>query len=102
MSSDSGLRRLLVPATLMAKFESIAEPNTSANIETCGFLGGKLYQNQYKITHLLIPKQSGTGYSCETINEEIMIHYMEKNELITLGAIHTHPTQGVFMSSVGK
>ena len=63
MSSDSGLRRLLVPATLMAKFESIAEPNTSANIETCGFLGGKLYQNQYKITHLLIPKQERNGHS---------------------------------------
>ena len=97
---ESGLRRLLVPSTIMAKFESIAEPNTSANIETCGFLGGKLYQNQFKITHLLIPKQSGTSNSCETINEEDLVDYMEKNDLITLGAIHTHPTQAVFMSSI--
>ena len=29
-----------------------------------------------------------------------MIEYMEKYGLITLGAIHTHPTQAVFMSSV--
>ena len=101
LDSRSGdLRHLLVPSMVMAKFESIAEPNTSSNIETCGFLGGKLYQNQFKITHLLIPKQSGTGYSCETIDEEVMVDYMVKNDLITLGTIHTHPTQTVFMSSV--
>ena len=29
-----------------------------------------------------------------------LVDYMEKNDLITLGAIHTHPTQAVFMSSI--
>lgn len=44
---------------LMAKFMSIAEPNTSSDIETCGVLTGRLAQNRFKLTHLIIPKQSG-------------------------------------------
>merc|ERR1712110_841518 len=85
---------------LMGKFLSIAEPNTSSNIETCGFLTGKLSQNQFKITHLLIPKQSGTADSCVTSGEEVMFDFQEKHDLITLGWIHTHPSQTAFLSSV--
>ena len=84
-SGSGGLRQVLVPNMLMGKFLSIAEPNTSSNIETCGFLTGKLSQNQFKITHLLIPKQSGTADSCVTSGEEAMFDYQEKHDLITLG-----------------
>ena len=99
--SESGsLRQVLVPVTLTAKFESLAEPNTSANIETCGFLTGKVDENQLKITHMIIPKQWGTAISCATTDEEEMLEYMEENDLITLGSIHTHPSQKVFMSSI--
>ena len=101
MSSESGsLKQVIVPVTLMAKFESLAEPNTAIDIETCGFLSGKVEENKYKITHLIIPKQWGTANSCGTIHEEEMLEYMEKNHLITLGSIHTHPSQKVFMSSI--
>merc|ERR1719219_1713253 len=99
-SGSGGLRQVLVPNMLMGKFLSIAEPNTSSNIETCGFLTGKLSQNQFKITHLLIPKQSGTADSCVTSGEEAMFDYQEKHDLITLGWIHTHPSQTAFLSSV--
>ena len=100
-NSESGnLRHLLIPSTLIARFESLAEPNTISDIETCGFLTGKIYENQCKITHLIIPKQLGTAISCATTHEEEMLDYTERNELITLGSIHTHPSQKVFMSSV--
>ena len=84
-SGSGGLRQLIVPNMLMAQFLSIAQQNTNANIETCGFLTGKLSQNQFKITHLLIPKQSGTSDSCVTSGEEAMFDYQEKHDLITLG-----------------
>jgi len=99
-SGSGGLRQISVPSMLMAKFMSIAEPNTTSNIETCGFLTGKLSQNQFKITHLLIPKQSGTSDSCVTSGEEAMFDYQERHDLITLGWIHTHPSQTAFLSSV--
>ena len=100
-NSESGnLRPLLIPSTLIARFESLAEPNTISDVETCGFLTGKIYENLCKITHLIIPKQSGTATSCATTHEEEMLDYMERNELITLGSIHTHPSQKVFMSAV--
>jgi len=99
-SGSGGLRSVQVPSILMAKFISIAEPNTRANIETCGVLAGKLAQNKFQITHLIIPKQSGTADSCTTTGEEAIFDYQEKYSLITLGWIHTHPTQTAFLSSV--
>ena len=103
MSLYSGarkLRQVIVPNILIGKFLSIAQPNTSSNIETCGFLTGKRIENQFKITHLLIPKQSGTADSCDTNREEIIFDYQEKHGLLTLGWIHTHPSQTAFLSSV--
>ena len=84
-SGSGGLRKLIVPNMLMAKFMSIADRNTSSNIETCGVLTGKLAQNRFQITHLLIPKQSGTSDSCTTTGEESIFDYQEKHDLITLG-----------------
>ena len=84
-SGSGGLRSVQVPSMLMAKFISIAEPNTKANIETCGVLAGKLAQNKFQITHLIIPKQSGTSDSCTTTGEEAIFDYQEKYSLITLG-----------------
>ena len=37
-----GLRTVVVPEELLAKFMSLADSNTSKNIETCGVLAGKL------------------------------------------------------------
>lgn len=99
-SGSGGLRVVQVPSMLMAKFISIAEPNTSSNIETCGVLTGKLAKNKFQVTHLIIPKQSGTSDSCTTTGEEAIFDYQEKHDLITLGWIHTHPSQTAFLSSV--
>lgn len=40
------------------------------------------------MTHLMIPKQSGTSDSCTTMNEEQIFEFQDKQNLITLGWIH--------------
>lgn len=94
------LRQVIVPASLMSKFLRLAEDNTHANKETCGILAGILERDQLKITHVVVPKQTGTADSCSTNNEEEIFHYQDQHNLITLGWIHTHPTQTAFLSSV--
>nr|CAH0109413.1 unnamed protein product [Daphnia galeata] len=96
----SGLRTVVLPAALLDEFVSLANSNTRSNVETCGILAGKLEQNQFHITHLLIPKQKGTSDSCTTQNEEELFDVQDKHSLVTLGWIHTHPTQTAFLSSV--
>jgi STAM-binding protein len=97
--SDS-LRRVLIPASLSRDFLRAAASNTVRNVETCGILAGKLSQNIFTITHVLIPKQRGTSDSCLTDNEEEVFAFQDSNSLTTLGWIHTHPTQTAFLSSI--
>lgn len=98
--SKIGLRDVVVPSRLMGKFMNLAQQNTNQNIETCGILAGTLNHGQLIITHLLVPKQNGTGDSCTTQNEEEIFDYQDQHDLITLGWIHTHPSQTAFLSSV--
>ncbi|XP_030758199.1 STAM-binding protein-like A [Sitophilus oryzae] len=98
---DSGaLKTVVVPGRVMSSFENMAQSNTNKNIETCGILAGKLEKNQLIITHMIIPKQTGTSDSCTTKNEEELFDYQDQHNLITIGWIHTHPTQTAFLSSV--
>jgi len=98
--SRIGLRNVVVPSRLMGKFMNLAQRNTNQNIETCGILAGTINHGQLIITHLLIPKQIGTADSCTTQNEEEIFDYQDQHDLITLGWIHTHPSQTAFLSSV--
>ncbi|XP_012283983.1 STAM-binding protein-like A [Orussus abietinus] len=94
------LRDMIVPNRLMQEFLTLAFNNTVNNKETCGVLAGKLERNKLLVTHLLIPKQTGSPDSCITHNEEDIFDYQDQHNLITLGWIHTHPTQTAFLSSV--
>lgn len=94
------LRTVMVPSMLMATFESLAEPNTSKDVETCGLLAGKLAHNQFRITHLIVPKQTGTSDSCSFEGEGEIYDYHDAHDLISLGWIHTHPSYSAFLSSV--
>ncbi|KAI4460362.1 amsh-like protease [Holotrichia oblita] len=49
---------------------------------------------------MILPKQKGTADSCMTMNEEEIFDYQDQHNLITIGWIHTHPTQTAFLSSV--
>ncbi|XP_076443291.1 STAM-binding protein-like A [Babylonia areolata] len=97
---SGGLRDVIVPADLIQKFIIAAQSNTVRKTETMGILCGKVSGNAFKITNLFIPQQTGTPDSCDMQNEEDLIMYQDKHDLITLGWIHTHPTQTAFLSSV--
>ena len=93
------MREVVIPSMLMSRFLELAQSNTNRNVETCGILAGSLERNKFTITHVIIPQQSGTSDSCTTDNEEAIFDYQDNHELITLGWIHTHPSQTAFMSS---
>ncbi|KAJ1960634.1 hypothetical protein IWQ62_004153 [Dispira parvispora] len=101
-TAESGepLRRIHVPFDLLGKFLSKARKNTDRNLETCGVLCGYLRHDEFYLTTLLIPKQTATSDTCTTTNEEEIVEYQIEKDLITLGWIHTHPTQTCFMSSL--
>ncbi|KAM8866126.1 STAM-binding protein-like A isoform 2-T3 [Synchiropus picturatus] len=94
------LRQLTVPSELCRSFLRLAEANTSRAVETCGILCGKLTRNAFTVTHVIVPKQCGGPDYCDTENEEELFVIQDQYDLITLGWIHTHPTQTAFLSSV--
>ncbi|XP_069817257.1 STAM-binding protein [Dendropsophus ebraccatus] len=98
--STDGLRHVRIPHEVCVKFLRLAEANTQRGVETCGILCGKLMQNEFTITHVIVPKQCGGPDYCNTENEEDLFVIQDQHGLITLGWIHTHPTQTAFLSSV--
>ncbi|KAI0074332.1 Mov34-domain-containing protein [Panus rudis PR-1116 ss-1] len=102
-STDATVRELKsvrLPRECLPRFLSIARVNTLKNVETCGLLLGKAKGDKYVVTTLLIPKQHSTSDTCTMDEEELVLSFTEERQLITLGWIHTHPTQSCFMSSV--
>lgn len=85
---EGGLRRMHIPDDTMRKFLDLAKSNTMKNIETCGILAGKLQQHQLYITHVIVPKQSGTSDSCNTMNEEEIFDVQDNLNLVTLGGFY--------------
>ncbi|KAJ2558615.1 hypothetical protein EV175_000709 [Coemansia sp. RSA 1933] len=96
------MRPIQIPEGIFEEFLDIAEANTMANLETCGVLCGKQIPGQEALvmTTLIIPKQSATSDTCTTEKEEELFAEQIDRDLITLGWIHTHPTQTCFMSSL--
>lgn len=93
-------RTIILPSDTTKKFLEIAQANTSRDIETCGILAGKLSKNVFILSHCIIPKQKGTSDTCSTEHEHEMLDIVDNNDLITLGWIHTHPSQTAFLSSI--
>jgi STAM-binding protein len=99
LENGSPLRTLWLPTNIRQKFLSIARPNTLANLETCGILCGTLISNALFVSKLVIPEQESTSDTCETVNESGLFDYCDREDLMVLGWIHTHPSQTCFMSS---
>jgi proteasome lid subunit RPN8/RPN11 len=95
-----GLRCVVLSKDLCHKFLLLAESNTVRGIETCGILCGKLTHNEFTITHVIVPKQSAGPDYCDVENVEELFGVQDQHDLLTLGWIHTHPTQTAFLSSV--
>ncbi|XP_058063624.1 STAM-binding protein-like [Anopheles bellator] len=96
----TGYRSITVPMDTLRKFLALTAANTAANLETCAILAGCLRQAKFVITHVIFPKQTGTSDSCNTMYEEEIAIAQDQHNLITLGWIHTHPSQTAFLSSV--
>lgn len=98
----STLRPIHLPRNVLADFYAFAAANTLANIETCGILCGRFdsASRHLWITHVLIPNQNATADTCVTTDEEQLIELQTQFDLLTLGWIHTHPSQTCFLSSV--
>ena len=56
--------------------------------------------NKFVLSHCIIPKQKGTSDTCTTEQEHELFDVIDQSNLITLGWIHTHPTQTAFLSSI--
>ncbi|KAJ6618026.1 hypothetical protein B0H10DRAFT_1690108, partial [Mycena sp. CBHHK59/15] len=95
------LRTVVLPRATLPRFLAIASANTARNLETCGLLlGREVVRARYVVSTLLVPKQHATSDTCTMDEEEGVLGFTEARGLITLGWIHTHPSQSCFMSSV--
>ncbi|MCJ1351244.1 MAG: hypothetical protein MMC33_001227 [Icmadophila ericetorum] len=99
LENGTPLRTIFLPPDLRSTFLKIAGLNTRANLETCGVLCGTLISNALFVSKLVIPEQKSTSDTCETVNEGALFDYVDGEDLMVLGWIHTHPTQTCFMSS---
>lgn len=99
LENGTPLRTIFLPPDLRHRFLSLALPNTRANLETCGILCGTLISNALFFSKLVIPDQESTSDTCETVNESELFDFVDGEDLMVLGWIHTHPTQTCFMSS---
>ena len=72
---SSKLTTVSVPYSLSTQFLKVSSANNLKNLETCGILFGSLSGNEIKITHCLVPKQTGTHDSCTTTNEEQILEF---------------------------
>ncbi|KAJ5306207.1 hypothetical protein PENANT_c024G01644 [Penicillium antarcticum] len=99
LENGTPLRSVFLPANLRNRFLSLASPNTRNNLETCGVLCGTLVSNALFISKVVIPEQTSTSDTCETVNESALFDYCDSEDLMVLGWIHTHPSQTCFMSS---
>ena len=95
-----GLRRLVLPRGTVAAFVACAAAGTARGVETCALLSGRLADGALVVTHLVVPPQRGTADACAVLDELAVFACHEAHGLLTLGWIHTHPTQSLFLSSV--
>ena len=97
----SGLRTVKLPSDLVCSFLHHAKNNSENGIETLGLLGGRLGRdNKFRVTHLLLPKQTGQADSCTMEGIEGVLDTVNLENIHILGWIHTHPAYSVFLSSV--
>lgn len=94
------LRALHLPASLVPAFLACARANTLADRETCALLLGREVGGALYVTDLVVPPQSGTSDSCTATSEEATAALQVAEGLLTLGWIHTHPSQSCFLSSL--
>lgn len=79
-----------VPSSLIPRFLALAQPNTTARIETLGLLLGREHLAYGRIPMLvvevlLIPRQTGTSDTCAMVGEEQVLEVCLERGLDCLG-----------------
>eukprot|EP01084_Bolivina_argentea_P048982 90153_1 len=98
----ASLTPIYITDNLVSGFMEYAKLNTSRDIETCAVLTGKYLHTEdaYLVSYVIIPKQKGSANTVQTLCEEELIGVQEKYGVVTIGWIHSHPSQTCFLSSV--
>ena len=100
-TSRDGLKEIHLPSDLVDIFKTLSNHNTSLVLETGGIIAGIDMDTYYQVTHLLIPQQTAASDRWMVHDERQLTNYFVNNEdLIMLGLIHTHPNMTSFLSSV--
>ena len=95
-----GKRLVYICGKMLYQFLDIAAANTAKGIETCAVLAGTMNQDAIYVTTLIIPQQSAGTDWCTTEDEEDLCVFQAEKDLMTIGWLHTHPTQSCFLSSI--
>lgn len=84
---DVPKRQLLVPKQVFRAFYEASREDVENNVETLGVLCG-VWSDQVQalvITHILIPDQVKSQFSCDQVGETSLLNYQRANDLQTLG-----------------
>ena len=63
-------------------------------------LCGREEKGTVRVSHLLIPPQTGTYNTVEMLDDQFVASALVENSLVVVGWVHTHPTQSAFLSSI--
>ena len=96
----TAMRKVILSRNILDTFLKVFESNTTRGIESCALISGVYEGHTVRITHLIIPKQSGTYTTCCSLDEEQIWTYHTEFNLLPLGWIHTHPEFDCFLSSI--
>ena len=91
---------LVSPKNLEDAFLNATEENTIRNIESVGVLCGTVTEDYIRVTHLMLPPQTGTANQVEVTDDAAITNAVLGANLVTVGWIHTHPSQTAFLSSI--
>ncbi|XP_045476678.1 STAM-binding protein-like [Harmonia axyridis] len=95
-----GHRTVVLPSRITTAFSYLSLPNTKKNLETVGYLAGReLNPTRLIVTHMLLPKQLGFSDYFKVADSTSLIHYLEDEDLMTIGWIHSHPKEIPYLSS---
>ena len=99
-----------LPARLRTAFAALSADSTATpprGVETCAVLAGReeapaaASAGGFAVTHLILPQQSGGADACEMspAGEDAVLAECLSAGVVTLGWIHSHPSQTAFLSA---